>query len=65
MEVVGVLDPVELVEQDEAVDSFRLSLWCLLVLPEPLLLGGFSSFSLPLLLQLLSTPWLVLELLEC
>lgn len=57
-----MLDPVELVEQDEVVDSFRRSLWCLL--PEPLLLA-FSSFSLPLLLQLLSTPWLVLELLEC
>lgn len=58
-----MLDPVELVEEDEAVDSFRRSLWCLL--PEPLLLLDFSSFSLPLLVQLLSTPWLVLELLEC
>lgn len=56
-----MLDPVELVEQDEAVESFRRSLWCLL--PELLLLG-FSSFSLPLLL-LLSIPELVLELLEC
>lgn len=37
----GVTDPVELIEHDEAVDSFRRSLWCDLL---PLLLG-FSCFS--------------------
>lgn len=37
----GVTDPVELVEHDEAVDSFRRSLWWDLL---PLLLG-LSCFS--------------------
>lgn len=42
--VGGVTDPVELVEHDDAVDSFRRSLWCDLLLPDPPLLG-FSCFS--------------------
>lgn len=58
-EVDGVLqDPVELVEPVDAVDSFRRSLWCLELLPEPLLLVvDLSSFSLPppLLLLLMTT----------
>lgn len=56
--VDGATDPVELVEPDDAVDSFRRSLWCDLLLPDPPLLPSFSGLSCSWLL-------LVLELLEC